>query len=216
MNAEPKMNELEVLNKVRERYERQGYKFILEPSSDKMPEFLEGVRLDAIAVKGDKGIVFEVKNSLKAAENSALVKFLASEIPKHAGWNFELLLVESDVQDDLPSKNEIGLALGEVKILVREGNEKVAIIYAWGLLEAAVRKIGLFEATDKIKRYLPNTIVEQLVADGFVDDSTAELLRTAAKIRTALAHGMISTSVPAIIMSTLVNVIDELLHELPD
>ncbi len=213
MNSTQSAEEIDALTEVRRRYESSGYEFLIEPTGDAMPSFLEGVRPDAIARKGSEGVIIEVKRTSESAENSALVKFLANEVPKHKGWNFELVLVNPSLLEQSPQKDEILEELKLVKDLVQQGNSKVAILFAWGLLEASVKFVFPQEMEGGSQRYLPRTIVEKLVSEGLVDSRRGEMLLEAGRIRTSLAHGIISIPVPVNVMEGLIEVISELLSD---
>lgn len=205
--------EMDALREVKLRYESSGYEFLVEPPVDAVPSFLEGVRPDAIARKGSEGVIIEVKRTAESAENSALVRFLANEVPKHKGWNFELVLVNPHSTDKIPTRDEIVKELKLVRNLVHQGNSKVAILFAWGLLEASVKIVLPNDTIDRSKRYLPRTIVESLVSEGLVDVRRGEMLLEAGRIRTLLAHGMVSKPVPLQVMENLIEVISELLSD---
>ena len=117
--------EQEVLERVRPNYEREGYKFIVGPSPSDLPSFLEGVLPDALASRNGENVVIEVKSTLRSADRSALVKFLASEVRKHPGWRFDLVIAEkqlgvADSQYE-PSESELVDELSKIEALTEGG-----------------------------------------------------------------------------------------------
>src|SRR4051812_28875676 len=99
MNDTGQQTEREVLSRIRPRYEAEGYRFVVQPGDDQLPEFLRGVQPDALAIKGDGGIVIEIQLSNRSARRSAVVDFFAGEVPKHAGWRFELVLAPNEMKE---------------------------------------------------------------------------------------------------------------------
>ena len=206
--------DLDIIAKVRSRYEQRGYKVVIEPSREDLPDFLQGYVPDAIARKANEQIVIEIKSPKRAAARSALVEFLAREVPKHEGWQFDLVLEPRDVlgSSNEPSIEEIRLALREAEALSKEGNFKAALLLAWGLLEAAARRVAFAKSDVKGKRFLPRTVVEQLISRGFVDDETGRMLLDAGRIRTQVAHGFVSVDVSSSLVKSLIGTTEMLLE----
>jgi len=206
--------EPDLIAKIRSRYEQKGYEVIIEPRQEDLPEFLQGYVPDVIARKPNEQIVVEIKSPKRAAARSALVEFLAREVPKHEGWKFDLVLEPRDVLGSSmePSIGEIRMALTEVKMLSKESNYKAALLLAWGLLEAATRRVAFDKSDDKGKRFLPRTVAEQLISKGFVDDETGRMLLDAGRLRTQVAHGFVSVDVSSRMVKVLIATIEMLLE----
>jgi hypothetical protein len=208
--------ERDTLEKIRLKYEREGYKFIVEPQPKDIPAFLEGFIPDAIAVGADENVIIEVKSTRGSADSSAAARFLANEVPKHPGWRFDLVIAEiMDRHGDThaePDKRQLHAELDSLKVLRRAAGDKVALVIAWGLLEAVTRRLYLNQQAGEPKRYLPTTIVETLVSEGIVDDED-RLLRLA-KSRNQLVHGFTGIEVEETDMQFLIGVMEELLPRL--
>lgn len=207
--------ESETLKQVRDRYEAEGYQFLIKPRSPNVPHFLEGFEPDAIATKGKGGVVIEIKSSERAATRSAVVEFLAREVPKHKGWRFDLVLADKEGIEPptslQPSRREIIAGLEEVEVLVQEGNEQVALLYAWALLEAATRLVVLREQEEK--RFLPRTVVEAVASNGFVNNEEEHTLLEVGRLRTWLIHGFTRVTVNRTHINFLVDIVRRVLGQ---
>ena len=73
--------------------------------------------------------------------------------------------------------------LSKIEGLVRQGERKIALPTAWGLLEAITRRLLLNQVRGESKRYNPSTIVEALVSGGYLDDDDGERLREIGRLR---------------------------------
>ena len=212
--------EQEVLERVRPNYEREGYKFIVGPSPSDLPSFLEGVLPDALASRNGENVVIEVKSTLRSADRSALVKFLASEVRKHPGWRFDLVIAEkqlgvADSQYE-PSESELVDELSKIEALTEGGSTKVALPLAWGLLEAVTRKLVLNEKLGESRRYLPVSVVEALVSDGFLDDDAGKRLIEIGRLRNLVVHGFARVSISKSDIQFLLKTVRALVEIVPN
>ena len=185
--------ELDVLERLRKQYESRGYKFLTEPDRADIPKFLEGYIPDAIAIGTDEKVIIEVKSTEQSASQSAAVRFLASEVPKHKGWRFDLVVTDTSTKaGDLslePDVHQLRAELEKVTASAESGDHKVALVLAWALLEAVTRRLILNNRIGEPKRYLPRTIIETLVSEGFAEDEVGDRLQKIADMRNRLVHG---------------------------
>jgi uncharacterized protein YutE (UPF0331/DUF86 family) len=208
--------ELETLYRVKPRYEKEGFQFLIAPESSELPDFLAGFRPDAIAKRGQERVVIEVKATGRAADRSAIVNFLAGEVPKHEGWRFELIVAEGErdrTSLQAPTKAELQDELYSVEKMIEQGSYKVALPFAWGLLEAISRKL-VFDERDQATRFLPRTVVEKLTSEGYLDDETGEKLVEIAHLRNQIVHGFTRLEVRREHLQTLLGVVQQLMNEI--
>jgi uncharacterized protein YutE (UPF0331/DUF86 family) len=207
--------ESETLNRVRDRYESKGYRFLVKPRKSDVPRFLVGFEPDAIALKGKGGVVIEVKSSEKAATRSSVVDFLAREVPKHKGWRFDLVLADKEgiepSESLQPSKREILASVDKVSRMVEEGSLQAALLFAWSLLEAATRLMLLRKQEDK--RFLPRTIVEAIATNAFVSNEEERNLLEIAKLRNWLIHGFTRAVVYRTQIDLLIEIVQRVLGQ---
>lgn len=210
--------EQDVLDQLRREYEKKGYKFLVEPRADKLPSFLEGFTPDAIAFGDGENVVIELKSTESSADQSASVKFLAREVPKHKGWRFQLVIADrqfdkSDASAE-PSERQMNVEFEKVKGFVGSGEYNVALITGWALLEAITRKLILTQRSGEAKRYLPRTVVETLVSEGFLEDDVGTRLLAIANVRNRIVHGYTGLTTQKSDIETLVSAIERLLRGL--
>ena len=210
--------EMDVLDQLRREYERKGYKFLLEPRADKLPSFLKGFAPDAIAIGDSENVVIELKSTKSSADQSAAVKFLAREVPKHKGWRFQLVIAEkqfdgSDASAE-PDEKQMCAEFEKVKDFAESGEYNVALITGWALLEAITRKLVLTQKSGEAKRYLPRTVVETLVSDGLLEDDVGTRLLAIANVRNRIVHGYTGLTTQRSDIETLIVAIEKLLKGL--
>ena len=193
MSSELETQEGDVLERLRRQYERNGYTFMSQPRGTSIPTFLKGYTPDAIAIGAQEKVIIEVKSTERSASQSSVIRFLASEVPKHQGWRFDLVIAEKDMKFEdgkaEPDKEQLAEELSSVRDAAQSGELNVALVLGWALLEAVTRRLVLNQKAGESKRYLPRTIIETLVSEGFADDETGERLSQLASTRNRLVHG---------------------------
>ncbi len=193
MRIDLETRESELLDRLRKQYESKGYTFLTPPGKDQIPTFLEGFIPDAIAISTGEKVVIEIKSTESTAEANAAVRFLAAEVPKHHGWRFDLVIAEKEAgsadASAEPDREQLAEEFLRVQKASQLGDLKAAIVLGWALLEAITRRLILNQRTGESKRYLPRTIVETLVSEGFADDESGERLSKLANARNRLVHG---------------------------
>jgi hypothetical protein len=193
VNVTSEQLEHEVLERVRPSYEREGYRFVVKPRPSELPSFLGGRTPDALASRDGDNVLIEVKSPSSSAEQKALVRFLATEVRKHPGWRFDLIVAEkqlaaADVEFE-PSPAELRSELARIDELIEHGNSKAALPLAWGLLEAVARRLVLDARRGEARRYMPSSVVEALVSDGYLDDKDGKRLFEIGRLRNLVVHG---------------------------
>lgn len=199
MNESLITREQEVLGRLKRKYIELGYNFVEQPIGKQVPDFLANAMPDAIATRGSENIVFEVLSTGKSASSNATAKFLASEIPKHPGWKFELVLTDAasggdDASFDLRAEDFVG-EFEKVNQLVKQKDMKLAIVSGWGLLESLKRFLTLKPSAGAAKRYRPSTVIESLVSEGLIEDEEGEKLSEISLLRNRLVHGFANVDV---------------------
>jgi hypothetical protein len=159
-------------------------------------------------------VVLEVHSSGSESGKSALVKFLASEVPKHEGWRFELVIDDQNATNSdksaEPTLNRIGDEIAKVAKLKMEGDLKLGVVAGWALLEALSRKLVFVDKSSTPLRYRPRSVIEGLVSDGFVDDLVGEKLVGIAQKRNQLVHGFTEVAVSTEDLNFLLKTLNEL------
>lgn len=207
--------ELEALRRAAPRYEKQGFRVHIQPGPEQRPAFLRDYQPDAIARRNGEGVIIEVKATRSSAEESAIIGFLSREVPKHEGWRFDLILASDEVEQGLSLRaataSELESELVTALKLVDQSEYKAALPFLWGLLEGAARVLVFNEPSEMGRRYLPQTVVEKLVSEGFVDDRTSFELFDIAHLRNQIVHGYTNVWIDKLQIQTLVDVIQRLI-----
>jgi REase_AHJR-like len=217
MNDTTISREQEVLEDLKQRYLARGFEFLVEPESSDLPDFLQGQRPDAIAKSKDEKIVIEIKSSPSGVSENARARFLATEVPKHQGWKFVLVSLDSySGGSDRTAEPDIAglrLELGKVRDLFAKGELQLTVVVGWALLEALTRRLARPELSETPKRYKPRSVIELLASDGFIEDEDVRVLSEIAVSRNRLVHGFTQIELVKNQLSHLVEMLQRLVEE---
>jgi REase_AHJR-like len=214
MNDETLSRDAEVVERLRRSYVSKGYKFISEPRGDDVPAFLANRYPDAIALSKKDNVVLEIRSSESEGSKSALVKFLATEVPKHEGWRFELVIDDQNSKhSDLNAEPTLEIIDGEiakVEALLLSGDLKLGIVAGWAILEALTRKLVFVDRSATPLRYKPMSVIEGLVSDGFISDTAGDNLIEISGKRNQLVHGFTQIEIARPELEFLLEIVREL------
>lgn len=219
MNSADRMALEETLARARTNLEKDGFAVIIKPGPADVPAFLEGHIPDAIARRNGENVVIGIKPPSPSREDNDRVVYFAREVPKHAGWRFDLYVTRprqetTDARLE-PDKSELSNELEKVRKIAGEEDPKFALAYAWGLLEATARRLVLNERPGEAKRYRPASVVEALVSEGFIDDELGKELFELAALRNQIVHGFTKAAVTEAQVESLIVTIKSLVEEIP-
>src|ERR1700676_243772 len=93
INAETR--EQLVLQRLRDRYEHEGYSFHAYPPREFVPPFLADYHPDAIALKGDGGIVIEIRDP--SMPRNVRLSEVADYFKGQKNWQFQIVNLEQTV-----------------------------------------------------------------------------------------------------------------------
>jgi hypothetical protein len=201
-----------ILGRLRQTYEDSGYQFFAHPSPELVPPFLRPFSPDAIAVRGDEGIVIEVAGRSEKTAAPNLVG-LAERVAGAKGWRLNVYSTADFPREpviDAPTIDQFAGQVSEVESLARAGQPRAAFLLAWTALEAAAR--FLLPGNRTRRPLLPEQVVEGLATCGAIEPETAEQLRGLIEPRERIAHGDPSATVG---METLAPLLAHL-HEVRD
>lgn len=183
----PEENERQALERLRQRFERQGYTFMLHPDKSQVPDFLGSYKPDAIARSETKNVVVEVTRPRSAASHVRIEKIrrLFEGQP-----NWELFVVYSSSPDEqtIPTAtpSDIRNRVSEAQRMADQGYRREAFISAWSLLEAALKAN---EHGKEGRPRTPGTVVQSLAMNGYIDDVSERRLRQLIQLRNRIVHG---------------------------
>jgi len=173
-----------VLERLRDRYERDGYSFYAYPPSDLLPQFLGKYRPDAIALRDDEKIAIEIKERTNEQSRMRLSE-IANLFKAQEDWHF--LVFNVDDLDRDPNIRTYGIdeiegALREVDHLGAAGQLRAAFVLGWAALEAATRALLAGEPQDKMRPISPDQMSEMLAANGLIEQNSAKILRDLSRV----------------------------------
>jgi REase_AHJR-like len=205
-----------VLERLRETYEREGYGFYPYPPSELLPSFLGQYRPDAVALKGNGGVVIEIK-ARRGAQSDVRLSEVARLFKDNKDWRFSIVNVE-----DFPPEPDIEIfpaesmetELARVEQLAQQGQLRAAFVLAWGTLEATARALLAGYVGDKTRPMTPAELSEMLARYGLIDNDSATELRNLSMFRNAVVHGDLGLQVDQRSIASLKRVIRSLLKRL--
>ncbi len=209
----------ERLLKLVHKYRDKGYEVTLHPNDGDLPVFLKDYRPDIIARRGDKAVVVEVKS--RSSLGSEYLSSLVKTIEQHQGWQLDLVLDNSEDIFPYPSKSEGSLQQQEIESRLTIAKQMIsqnldsAVLYAWALVEAALRLLAEKEELS-LKRSDPLYLVTYLTHEGVISQSECQLLRDALALRNTIAHGFKTSQLTEQSVLELIAVTEKLLVDLSE
>lgn len=209
----------EALAKAQAEYERKGFEFSAHPGAQLLPAFLKGYAPDALARKGQKNVVIGIMPPNPSEQQRKRLSYFADIVKQHRGWDFHLYFAKEsrELLDALkePNQQELLSEIKRARDVAANSEPRAALVYAWGLLEAATRRLVLNERRGASRRYLPSSVIEALVADDYIsDEQSAELSRIAGE-RNLIAHGFTKVDVSKADIDFLLATIESLVSNIP-
>jgi hypothetical protein len=186
-------SEKEVLRGIIQDLEAEGYEVFIDPRPPLVPDFLEGIRADAIAIRSDKKVIVEVVH--EAAQESGKLERLRRLLKEQPGWELRVILVSpATAPKSLPvqSVEAITKSIHEAQRLTDNGFLGPGLLVGWASLEAAARRLLTSQFS---KPQTPGRLVDVLAEAGNLTPSEADRLRELVKLRNAFIHGDLSAVV---------------------
>ena len=185
--------ETAVLDRVRSNMIADGYDVVIHPSKLQLPEFLQGLRPDAIATRGSENVLIEVVSRSKGTEDK--VRRYREAISGHSDWTLRTVWTSGHTVPTklaVPSRKDIERRLRDIKILIEQESFDAAMLLSWATLEGAARKL----IGSPVERpQSPRRLIEQLEKHAFVSRDDAKYLRELSDLRNRLIHGDLAVSI---------------------
>jgi uncharacterized protein YutE (UPF0331/DUF86 family) len=178
--------------RVAREYERNGYSVVITPDQASLPEPLSHFCPDAVARKGEEGVVIEVKTR-RSLVGATYLPALAETVQRMPGWRLDLVVTNPREKRTVYSEEQLSEAdirgrIGEAKELSNDGSDVAAMLLAWSAVEGALRLLAHRHGI-KIEYDAPDYVLRQLVVEGLLSHEQYRRLRSAAEIRNTLVHG---------------------------
>lgn len=205
--------EAEILRGLLPELEAEGYEVFVEPRPPLSPAFLEGMRADAIALRGDKKLLIQfVRESEQESERLVRMQRLVKAQP---GWELRAVLVSpatSPASPALQSKEQIAESVNKIQRLLDHGFVSAALLQGWASFEAVAR---LLMTEHFRKPQTPGRLVETLAGEGYLTQLEADRMRLLGKYRNSFIHGELNAGIAeddvrflAAVLSNLIGTMD--------
>lgn len=213
--------ERQILDRLRDSYESDGYQFFVEPPERMLPSALGGYRPDAIAVRNGESLLIEVKTTRGAGDRRYLADVTRRVEELGTGWKLVVFYVNewdgSYQQEGAATPAMLLTALEEVRSLSAAGHNSAALVIGLSILEAVARKAMSEDGKVATAPLSPVRAVDFLEQSGELDFEHAAQLRSLARLRNAIVHGDFSQPVGPAMVTTLLDCITPLVGpDLPE
>lgn len=205
----PMEREIAILDRVRANLEAEGFEVLLEPDQFSLPEFLQNVRPDAVAQKGDEHLIVEVVSRSQRTEDR--LQTLRTAIAGHPGWSLRVVWTSGSTVPRSPATStpkKVKQSLAEVDQLLENGFTRPAFLLTWAAMEAAGRIVLPSELN---KPQTPRRLIEHLASHGSINRVEASFLRAFADMRNSLIHGDLDLNPSRQDVVTLRVIVDKIL-----
>jgi hypothetical protein len=185
------------LQEIAAEYQARGYEVLVEPSADKLPEFLASFRPDLVARGPNESVVVEIKVGTKTAASERF-RDLAETIQRQPGWRFSLVVIDPRSDEVAPptqqllDRKEIAARLERANELLNTGTVDAAFLLLWVAVEALLRHIATREGLP-LERVPSSSLMKELFSLGILSRSQLDVAQRAFSVRNALVHGFETT-----------------------
>jgi hypothetical protein len=213
MSIERTREEHQRLRDIANYLKRRGYRVLVEPPSNSLPEFLRPFRPDLVAESEDESLVIEM-TSRDRHSDPVYWRELTNAVEEHPGWRLELVLAPPPNGQRLPalSAAEIKDRLRSSALLTGQGQTNAAFLLNWSALEAAMRHVCDREELDP-PDYRTATLISRLYTEGEMDREDYDRLMELMRQRNAIVHGMSAPPVEPDTVAELDRLSRELLEQ---
>ncbi|MDH4412676.1 MAG: hypothetical protein QE484_05180 [Rhizobium sp.] len=199
------------MDRVREAYVNQGFRFIAYPGPEDLPSFFGGYRPDAVALKAGQNVAIQFMRS-RMGQPGLSFEEISRLFVGQPDWRFVVRHGGADPQASsvppLASEAAIRKQLKDLQDLGRKGQRRAAFVMGWSLLEAALHRVD--EDTDHRPRK-PGTVLESLARLGYLSPEREVQLRPLALLRNRIVHGDITAEPSVDELEVVFRAIDEAL-----
>lgn len=204
--------EKQFLERLRARYEDEGFTFTVDPKSRELPDFLGSYIPDALAQKPGLSIAIEVKRNHASVTQHSL-QTIRRLFEGHPNWQLNVVFMGTDPLQPITippaSPAMIRTRMDEVRALNGETRRGPAFVMAWSLLEAALHSVGS-ETTSRPR--LPGTVVQTLAMNGYIDAEMERRMRSLIELRNRIVHGDLTVEPTSAEVELILSAISETLE----
>ncbi len=208
------------LNQLADRYRAQGYKVVVRPGPDDLPEFAKNFKVEIVARRDDGCVLASAKESQSDLAADREIPRSAEITEKEPGWRFDVIVLESESQPipdkkdaKEPSEEDVRRALDDVERLLDAGFVQQALIAAWAILEAAMRRRLHANGEKTGWGSSPRTMLNELYSAGVLQSHDFRSLEGLFQARSAIVHGFMTPVIENSAVQFLVETARMLLDE---
>lgn len=202
---------------VEEQYRRDGYRVAAPPASSDLPEFLSGFMPDVLAQKDGENVVVTVVDRDQVAQQKHFLGYWVGKVNAQPGWRFDLVITESSpwtdrVAGDASERDieEIREQNIEVRRTLQQGLLQPASLFAWSLVEAALRILARSNAI-ALKNNMPVYVSKQLYSVGAISRAEFDKLQRLMTVRNSVAHGLKTSKLDESVIAEMMQTTEDLL-----
>jgi Holliday junction resolvase len=86
----------ETPERVAQRYRDEGYQVVVRPFGEQIPPFIAGFQPDLIAIRGNEGVIVEIKINRMDLSSDHQISRLAEIVNARPGWRLDLVVLEPE------------------------------------------------------------------------------------------------------------------------
>ena len=182
------------LTRLANEYRNEGYRVVVHPSPEDLPEFLRGFLPALVAFSNDENVVLEMRTREQLSDPLNSLVDLASAVEQQPNWRLDLVstgskYVEGEVPPgDEPQPHEIRSRIGLARELASEGRAEDAALLAAAAAEATLRRIAKNHEVE-LSHLQPGFVLRQLYIVGLLGDEHYDVLRHGFAERRMISHG---------------------------
>ncbi len=187
----------QLLERLAERYRRQGYTVTVNPSLTKLPPFAKGFKIELLAERPDGNVLVSAKPSTAEIERDTTLADLADVVGRYPGWRFDMTLLQApepparsaprDATD--LTRAQIEKMLGDAQKMYDSGFKPQAAITAWSAFESAMRHRLRSMGQKAGYGTPPRSMLNALISAGEIDHGEFRDLDGISNLRNVIVHG---------------------------
>jgi hypothetical protein len=204
-----------------DRYRSQGYQVVVHPEPKDLPDFAKTFNVEIVARRADGSALVSAKKSPKELEADPNVAKYAEITEKQPGWRFDVVVLGPNDETKMPDKRDakepsdedLGHQFEIVRRLIDAKVNQQALVLAWSLLEAAMRRRLQAEGEEAGWGSSPRTMMNELLSAGALSNSVFRDLEGLFQARSAIVHGFTMPIIEPSAVNFILDVARKLLEE---
>jgi hypothetical protein len=209
------------LTNLADRYRSQGYQVVVRPEQKDLPDFAKNFKIEIVARRADGSALVSAKKSPKELEADLNVAQYAGITEQQPGWRFDVVVLGPSDETEMPAKRDaeepseqdLQNQFDTVRRLLDANVNQQALVLAWSVLEAAMRRRLQAEGEEAGWGSSPRTMMNELLSAGALTNSEFRELERLFQARTAIVHGFTMPRIEPGAVNYLLDAARKLLEE---